>query len=131
MIEQQNKLFEIPLYQVTLAVCWERDGGDFRSWDFDTVDLYEDDFASPGPGIDAGDIWDAACDKWRENHPDYDEVVALGLVHYEYMGPGNEWSPPKPVVEIEVLGGVASVTKCPDWIEVEIRDYDVEEEEEE
>jgi len=35
---------------------------------------------------------------------------------------------PKPVVEIEVIGGVASVVKCPDWIEVEIRDYDVEDE---
>lgn len=37
---------------------------------------------------------------------------------------------PKPVVEIEVVGGVAYVVKCPDWIEVEIRDYDVEDEEE-
>ncbi|GIK39549.1 MAG: hypothetical protein BroJett011_33820 [Chloroflexota bacterium] len=32
----------------------------------------------------------------------------------------------KPRVEIEVWGGVASVVKCPDWIEVEIRDYDTE-----
>lgn len=32
-------------------------------------------------------------------------------------------------VDIEVMGGVAYVANCPDWIEVEIRDYDVDDEE--
>lgn len=35
-----------------------------------------------------------------------------------------------PEVVIEVLGGVASVEKAPAWIEVIIKDYDIEEEEE-
>lgn len=39
---------------------------------------------------------------------------------------GAEWFPnPSPVI-IEVLGGVAEVASAPEWLTVEIRDYDNE-----
>lgn len=90
----------------------------------DTTDIS----ASPLEG-DAGTAWaDVVCRKcgnsWRETYE---------LVHYEEVDrpETGEESKKRPAnVVIEVSGGVADVTRCPEGVEVEIIDHDNRDEEE-
>lgn len=80
-----------PLFIVDLAVCWQKPDGRPIPWTVDKVVLYEDDIYNLQYGVSDGDIWESACDKWRNEHPGTElNVTALGLIVYEDLRPGEE-----------------------------------------
>jgi hypothetical protein len=97
----------MPKYTVELALCWPD-----KTWETAVVQVDSDDLPDADREVlrrSDGEIWEAACDGFREEHPDCD-AVALGLYGYTEVEDGGE-SCADCLAEIEDEGG-AHCSRC-------------------